>query len=111
LAILARTILAPELAYTFYETGHIAHKVNIIVSRCAGHKLACLDSPKSLIRMIFLDLLRNLPNLVLTMLLVGGKVNFAVLEWATSLSIAVTVAMHVLPRQFFRTTRYFWIYT
>lgn len=111
LAILLRQIVYPDMGHTLYETGHIAHKVNVLVSRCAGHKLSCLDSPKSLTRMVFLDLLRNLPNLVFTMLVLGGKVNFTVLEWATTVTIATTLVMHALPRGFWRATRYFWIYT
>jgi len=111
LAILLRQVVYPDMGHTIYETGHLAFKINVIVSRCAGHKLSCLDSPKSLVRMVFLDLLRNLPNLVLTMLVLGGKVNFTVLEWAFTVSIATTLVMYALPRGFWRSTRYFWIYT
>ena len=55
------------------------NRVNSLVSRCVYARVKSLDQKKGLLRVIFFDLVRNIPNSLFRQLVMNGKINFEVL--------------------------------
>lgn len=68
LAIAVRNLVLPDPVFGAYNDGGIwthIFRVNTVTCRCVGAKISSLDQDKSLVRMIYFNLVRNVPNTII----------------------------------------------
>lgn len=94
--LLLRNTFFPHEVYSIYSAdGTWAEiiRINTVVCRCAGARVSALESDKSLARMIYYNLIRNVPNTVFRHLMYKGRVNFDSVFYVCMLSTGVTIVL------------------
>jgi hypothetical protein len=93
--IALRNIFFADLIYGLYDDAYsywgTLFKFNQVLVRCIDARLNDPDSKKSLARMLYFNLMRNLPNSIMRQLLYKGKLNFGAIQLLAIWTLVVTV--------------------
>jgi hypothetical protein len=105
-AIFLRNVLFPEQVYSYYQASPVELKVLCMVSRLASHKLNNLHANRPIGRVVVFDLIRNLPNLLIRMLLVTGHLKWRQILLCLTVTILTSLSLHYAPKLWLKKARY-----